>query len=186
MRALALVIATVLVSGCAQWSAGPVIVHSPSLGFESPYLGATVRVDLDKGNILSRVEGSYYNAQKIQTGDGYGLSGSALAGAKFGSFLALGGYRWNQVVTSAYDKDSSQWLAEAGYHFRSGGIVSGTYSLETDGSGWDSYGLRCEVPWKRVRLVSTWEHLNFATLAGEPTSGDRVTLAALWRFGSGG
>lgn len=52
---------------------------------ESPYMGATVRVDLDKGHILSRVEGSYYNAQKLDTEDGYGLSASALAGAKFGT-----------------------------------------------------------------------------------------------------
>ena len=170
-------VAGVCLTGCAV-SAGPVIVHSPSLGFESPYLGATVRGDATiKERLIVRAEGSYLDAQKLDTGDGYGLSGSGLAGAKFGRFLALGGYRWNQTVTSAYAKDSAQWLAEAGYHFRSGGIVSGTYSLETDGSGWDSYGLRCEVPMRRVLVFSTWEHMNFDTF-----SGDRVSLGALWRF----
>lgn len=174
---LAALLAAALLSGCAQWSAGPVIVHAPSLGFESPYLGLTVRGDLDGARFIARAEGSYLDAQKVQTSDGYGLSGSALGGAKFGRFLAFAGYRWNQVETSLYTKDSAQWLAEAGYHFRSGGIVSGTYSLETDGSGWDSYGLRCEVPMRRVLMFSTWEHMNFDTF-----SGDRVALGALWIF----
>ena len=153
-RAAAVACLALLLTGCSV-SAGPVIVHAPSLGFESPYVGATVRGDLDGERFVARAEGSYLDAQKIDTGDGHGLSGSALTGAKFGRFLALGGYRWNQIETSAYTKDSAQWLAEAGYHFRSGGIVSGTYSLETDGSGWDSYGLRCEVPMRRVRMFST-------------------------------
>lgn len=170
-------IASLLLTGCAV-SAGPVIVHSPSLGFESPYVGAVVRGDATiKERLIVRAEGSYLDAQKLDTGDGYGLSGSALGGAKFGRFLAFAGYRWNQIETSAYTKDSAQWLAEAGYHFKSGGIVSGTYSLETDGSGWDSYGLRCEVPMRRVLMFSTWEHMNFDTF-----SGDRVALGALWRF----
>jgi hypothetical protein len=90
----------------------------------------------------------------------------------------LGGYQWSQIETSLYTKDSAQWLAEAGYHFKSGGIVSGTYSLETDGSGWDSYGLRCEVPFRHVLMFSSWEHMRFDGL-----SGDRVALGALWRFG---
>lgn len=178
---LAVAVGAALLTGCAV-SAGPVVVHSPSLGFESPYLGATVRGDLDGERLLARAEGSYYDAQKVQTGDGYGLSGNALAGAKFGRFRALGGYQWNQVVTSAYSKDSAQFLAEAGYHFKSGGIVSGTYSLESDGSGWRSYGLRCEVPMRRVLMFSTWEHLTFDDLSGTSTSGDRVSLGALWRF----
>lgn len=165
-----------LLTGCAV-SAGPVIIHSPSLGFESPYVGAVVRGDIDNKRFLARAESGYYDAQKVQTGDGHGLSGSALAGAKFGRFRALGGYRWNQVETSAYTKDSAQWLAETGYAFRSGGIVAATYSLESDGSGWNSYGLRCEVPMRRVLLFSEWEHLTFDTL-----SGDRVALGVLWRF----
>lgn len=174
MRLLA---ACLLLTGCAQWSAGPVVVNAPSLGFSSPYLGATVQADVDEGRFLARAEGSWLDAQKTQTGDGYGLSGSALAGGEWNRFRALGGYRWNQVVTSAYSKDSAQFLAEAGYHFKSGGIVSGTYSLESDGSGWSSYGLRCEVPMRRVLVVSTWEHMTFDTF-----SGDRVALGALWIF----
>lgn len=176
MRSYIAAFLALLITGCAV-SAGPVIVHSPSLGFESPYVGATVRGDLRGERLIARAEGSYYDSQKLQTGDGYGLSGSALAGAKFGRFRALGGYQWNQVVTSAYSKDSAQFLAEAGYHFKSGGIVSGTYSLESDGSGWSSYGLRCEVPFRHVLMFSSWEHITFDTF-----SGDRVSLGALWRF----
>lgn len=179
-RAAAVACLALLLTGCAV-SAGPVVVHSPSLGFESPYLGATVRVDLDKGRILSRVEGSYYNAQKIQTSDGYGLSASALAGAKFGRFLALAGYRWNQIDTSAYTKDSSQLLAEAGYHFNSGGVLFATYSFDPENID-HSYGLRCEVPFKHILMFSTWEHINFDAQDGTPASGDKVSLGALWRF----
>ena len=183
MRPLALAIAFLL-SGCAV-SAGPVIVHAPALGFESPYLGATVRGDLVHKRFLARAEASYLDAQKIQTGDGHGLTAEALAGARFGHlgrFRALAGYRWNQIETSLYTKDSAQALAEAGYHFRSGGILSATYSLETDGSGWDSYGLRCEVPMRRVLMVSAWEHMRFADQQGHPAEGDRISIAALWRF----
>lgn len=176
MRLVLAASAALLLTGCAV-SAGPVVVHAPALGFSSPYVGATVRGDLDGERFLARAEGSYLDAQKTQTGDGHGLSGEALAGAKFGRFIALGGYRWNQIETSLYTKDSAQWLAEAGYGFKSGGVVSATYSLETDGSGWDSYGLRCEVPMRRVRIVSTWERLRF-----DGHEGDRVALAALWRF----
>lgn len=169
-------LAALLLSGCAV-SAGPVIVHAPSLGFESPYLGATVRGDIVHERLLARAEASYLDAQKIQTGDGHGLTGAALAGSRFGRWRALAGYRWNQIETSLYTKDSAQWLAEAGYAFRSGGIVSATYSLEADGSGWDSYGLRCEVPMRRIRMVSEWEHLRF-----NETEGDRVALAVLWKI----
>lgn len=179
MRAAALV-AALLLSGCAV-SAGPVIVHAPSLGFESPYLGATVRGDLSGERFLARAEGSYLDAQKLQTGDGYGLSASALAGAKFGRFLALAGYRWNQIDTSAYTKDSSQILAEVGYHFKSGGIMFATYSFDPKNID-HSYGLRCEVPYKHVLMFSSWEHINFDAQDGEVLSGDKVVLGALWRF----
>lgn len=73
-----LALAAILLSGCAV-SAGSVLVHAPSLGFEFPYLGATVRGDLDGKRLLARAEASYLDAQKIQTGDGHGLTGAAIA-----------------------------------------------------------------------------------------------------------
>ena len=181
MRSAAVLAVALFATGCSL-SAGPVLVSAPSLGFKSPYFGATVQADVGGERFIGRAEASALDSQKIQTGDGYGVSALGLAGTKLGRFRVLGGARWNAYYTSLYDKDSSQWLAEAGYAFRSGGILSGTYSLETDGSGWDSYGLRCEVPMKRIRLVSTWEHLRFEDQAGAPVQGDRISLAALWKF----
>lgn len=180
MRDLAATCFAIFLTGCSL-SSGPVIVHSPSLGFESPYLGAMVRGDLDGERFIARAEGGYYNAQKIQTSDGYGLSASALAGAKFGRFLALAGYRWNKIDTSAYTKDSSQLLAEAGYHFKSGGTVFTTYAFDPENID-HSYGLRCEVPFKRILMLSTWEHIDFDAQDGTTASGDKVSLGALWRF----
>jgi hypothetical protein len=139
-------------------------------------------VDVERGGFVARAEGSYFAAHKTQTGDGYAGSAEALAGAKFGRWSALAGLRGNRYVTSAYSKDSSQYLAQGGYHFRSGGIVSATGSLEADGSGWYSYGLRCEAPTKHVLFVSSWERMIFQDQGLNNAIGDRVSLSALWRF----
>jgi len=168
--------------GCSA-SAGITVTNAPSLGFESPYMGATVRGDLDGERWIGRAEGSYLWAHKIETGDGHAVSGDALGGAKFWAHPkwnlgALAGYRYNKNWTSRWDKSSAQYLAELQLRFH-GGNVGATYSRETDTSGWYGYGLRAEAnAGKHVRIVTAWEHLLF----DDYSSGDHVKLSALWRF----
>lgn len=81
------------------------LAGSQSLGYESPYVGVKGEGQLESGRFVSVAQIAYYDSQKIETGDGFGVRGRILAGIKIGDHVtALGGITYSRQETSAWTK----------------------------------------------------------------------------------
>lgn len=159
---------------------GLTAVSSTGLGYDSPYAGAVVRADVEQGRFVVRVEASYLMAEKLDTGDGHGVSAHAVGGVRFGIVDVLAGYEWSQQTTSAYTKDAGSVRAELGVNGRLGRAAA-IYSEHNGREAARSYGIRVENA-SRFGAVLEAERVSFTSYFGERHTGERIALSYLWRF----
>lgn len=163
---------------------GPSIVGSNSLGYESPYFGATGQAELKVKPWAWRLDASVLDANKTQTGDGIGYSLAALMGleGKRGAFLV--GTEWAHQSTRDYDKSSYVWLVEGWWKFyprvRVGIASEFPFSNEKQISR--VVGIRFQEDFKHVRILAKADQVDFLDFWGKMQRGHRAQLSVLWTW----
>lgn len=121
-----------LAAGCTA-HAGPVAVLSSGLGYESSYAGARYAGTVEHGAFVATTEVLATDSNKLETGDGWGVSGLALAGYRIRSFALYAGARIAHQETSAWKRtDTAPVAAVEWFAPRRNGSVSLRYSAPDD------------------------------------------------------
>jgi hypothetical protein len=163
---------------------GPSIVGSNSLGYESPYLGATGQAELKVKPWAWRLDASVLNAHKTQTKDGVGYSVAALMGleGKRGAFLV--GTEWAHQSTDDYEKSSYVWLVEGWWKFsprvRVG--VASEFPWGNEKQIHRVVGVKFQEDFKNLRILMEAHQVDFIDFWGAPQRGHRAQISVLWTW----
>ncbi|GMU73826.1 MAG: hypothetical protein AMXMBFR44_0250 [Candidatus Campbellbacteria bacterium] len=102
------VLAALSAPGFAQYYAGPTVVSSEGLGYESPYAGLTLSGERLGCPWIVRAEVSVLQAKKLDTGTGNAASGELRVSRMFGRRIALGvGIEHAEQFAGLYEKGST-------------------------------------------------------------------------------
>ena len=178
-----LILSALLLTGCSSIAVGPSYVESRNLGYETPYVGAKAEGRAQHGKLYGVLQGTYYDSQKVETGDGHGTRARALGGLEVSrQFRILGGVTYSSQETSAWKKEGWAPTLQVEWQDPHGTLIGSVERLDdSDDEQWvGALEGRIGVNWP---VFLRYEYVDYKTLFAEG-SGQRYEiglLIPLWR-----